>query len=184
MTWMQTYSGIAFDYNSNDCSQITIEDIAAHLSKICRFNGACKEFYSVAQHSVLVAKDLKYLGYDIKHQLYGLLHDAAEAYVGDIVRPFKSEYMSNFEDKILVRILSALGLSKRESLSYKETIKHSDNRLLITEKHQLMAIPQRDWEFEYEPSPIIIKPLSWKRSNKMFLFHYNKLMDVYGNNNR
>ena len=175
MSWMQTHSGIAFDYDSDDLSQITIEDIAAHLAKICRFNGACKEFYSVAQHSILVSEDLKYLNYSINYQLYGLLHDAAEAYIGDIVRPFKDEYMSNFENKLLSRILSSLELSEDRYFLYKKAIKCSDNRMLLAEKHQLMATPQRDWDFTGVASPIVIKPLTWKKSQKTFLTHYNKL---------
>src|SRR5271157_3544054 len=179
MTWMQTHSGIAFDYNSNDLSQITIEDIAAHLAKICRFNGACKVFYSVAQHSILVAEDLRYLGYSINYQFYGLLHDATEAYIGDIIRPFKDEHMSHFENKLLSRILHSLGLSEDNYFLYKEAIKKSDNRMLLTEKHQLMATPQRDWELNGIASHLIIKPLSWRQSQRVYLSHYNKLRNKY-----
>jgi uncharacterized protein len=144
MSWMQTYSGNVLEYYSDDISQININDIAKHLSKICRFNGACREFYSVAQHCVLVSEDLKYLGYDIEHQFYGLLHDAAEAYIGDIIRPFKNESMSKFENELLLRIIRALELPEDKYLLHKEAIKYSDNRLLMAEKQQLMAIPQKN----------------------------------------
>lgn len=63
---------------------IDIKDIAAGLSKICRFGGQCQEFYSVAQHSVLVAHLAS-----PPLSAVGLLHDAAEAYLGDVVKPLK-----------------------------------------------------------------------------------------------
>lgn len=64
--------------------EIDINDIAHHLSMICRWGGGTPGFYSVAEHSVRVAAKLP-----DKLKLWGLLHDAAEAYLGDHVRPMK-----------------------------------------------------------------------------------------------
>lgn len=66
---------------------ISIEDIAAHLAKINRFNGATAEPYSVAQHSCMVASILHQFGHDAATCLWGLLHDAHEAYLGDLTTP-------------------------------------------------------------------------------------------------
>ena len=63
---------------------IDIRDIANSLSKICRFNGHTNKFYSVAQHSILVAAMAPE---NIKKE--ALLHDAAEAYQGDVIKPLK-----------------------------------------------------------------------------------------------
>ena len=82
--WMETHSGLTVLPVYPQAETILIRDIAHHLSQICRFNGACREFYSVAQHSVMVARQLPK-----ELQLEGLLHDAAEAYTGDITRPMK-----------------------------------------------------------------------------------------------
>src|SRR5271157_4777165 len=60
--WLQTASGAPFDLAAQNEEQVSINDIAAHLSKICRFAGATTQFYSVAQHSVLVSQALKKYG--------------------------------------------------------------------------------------------------------------------------
>jgi len=173
MTWMQTYSGLAFEFDSDDKTQICIEDIATHLSKICRFNGACKTFYSVAQHSIYVSQDLK--NQSLETQLYGLLHDAAEAYIGDIIRPLKNSTYINLENKILCRIMMSLDLYWERYLFCRALIKDSDDRLLFTERNQLMLSPPQPWDFEREASPIKIKPWGWKKSEKKFLECYYEL---------
>lgn len=87
--WIGTYTGIHFYPLDPKPEEVSIDDIAHSLSLICRFNGHSKEFYSVAQHSLNVAKVLKKWRLSELTQLYGLLHDAAEVYIGDITRPFK-----------------------------------------------------------------------------------------------
>jgi 5'-deoxynucleotidase YfbR-like HD superfamily hydrolase len=69
--------------------EINIEDIAHALSRQCRYNGHCVGFISVARHCIWVASHLETEGFDETVQLTGLLHDAAEAYLGDLVRPIK-----------------------------------------------------------------------------------------------
>ena len=83
-TWIQTSSGGKFYYDSDDTDCINIEDIAHALSNPCRFGGHSGRFYSVAQHSVVVA----YL-VEKELMLTALLHDASEAYVVDVPRPLK-----------------------------------------------------------------------------------------------
>ncbi len=74
---------------SLDKSEIDIEDIAHALARICRFNGHLRYHYSVAEHSVNVAEELKLRGASKELRLFGLLHDASEAYIADIPRPLK-----------------------------------------------------------------------------------------------
>jgi hypothetical protein len=94
--WIETFTGKQFWALDPRPDDICIEDIAHALSNICRFNGHCKHFYSVAQHSINVANRLKEKGYDKDIQLYGLLHDASEAYLCDIPCPIK-KYLSKYK---------------------------------------------------------------------------------------
>ena len=70
-------------------SQISLGDIVHALGAIARWTGHTPQFYSVAEHSVLVSRRMKDLGYSIEDQLTGLFHDAHEAYIGDISAPLE-----------------------------------------------------------------------------------------------
>lgn len=91
MSWIETFTGGQFWPLDPKPGDVNIIDIAHSLSMQCRFNGHTLIFYSVAEHSVIVAKELKEQGYNKVVQLYGLLHDAAEAYTCDIPRPLKAQ---------------------------------------------------------------------------------------------
>lgn len=80
-----TYSGQAMAILEPRPEQIKLIDIAHHLARVCRFGGACNTFYSVADHSVYVS-----LHVPSHLQKRALLHDAAEAYLGDIISPLKA----------------------------------------------------------------------------------------------
>lgn len=83
--WMQVFSGGKFYPLDPRPSEVHLVDIANALARICRFGGHCVlPHYSVAQHSVIVAS-LVPTGF----RRVALLHDAAEAYVGDVIRPIK-----------------------------------------------------------------------------------------------
>jgi hypothetical protein len=86
---IETASGKEFNILNPDAQMFDFQDIATSLSNICRYNGHLPTFYSVAEHSVRVAWWLRAQGQSLDIQLTGLLHDAAEAYVGDMVRPLK-----------------------------------------------------------------------------------------------
>lgn len=109
--FMQTYTGREYHFNELRPDQIDSEDIAHSLSNVCRFNGHCSSFYSVAQHSALVAYILAYDMGKPELSLWGLLHDASEAYVGDMLWGLKhdsdskvGEEFRKVEDRIQVAI--------------------------------------------------------------------------------
>ena len=91
-TGIATYTGRTFDVKRPGTWDFDIEDIARGLSSICRFGGQV-DFYSVAEHSIRVSELLMERKWSPSVQLLGLLHDAAEAYIGDIPRPWKGEVM-------------------------------------------------------------------------------------------
>lgn len=82
--WIVTHSGKQFDFHNPTPDMVCIEDIAHALSMSCRFGGHTQWHYSVAQHSVNVARLVP-----DEHKLVALLHDATEAYIGDMVSPLK-----------------------------------------------------------------------------------------------
>lgn len=104
---VRTRHGQEIDLEDLKLEEITLNEIAHALSMICRFGGRIDEFYSVAQHSAIVA-NLIYAEYDNSNlALCGLFHDAAEAYVGDTVTPIKRKlsYYKGLEERVLARIL-------------------------------------------------------------------------------
>lgn len=88
MSTICTYTGLQVDLMNPDVQSIDINDIAHSLSNICRFNGHTNVFYSVAAHSICIARALLQQS-SPRMALYGLLHDASEAYIHDIISPFK-----------------------------------------------------------------------------------------------
>src|SRR5580704_6503205 len=83
--YLSTYTGKKFFPYDPRPEQICIEDIAHGLSMLCRFVGQCRFFFSVAEHSIAVARLLP-----TNLKLFGLLHDASEAYLADLPRPVKA----------------------------------------------------------------------------------------------
>lgn len=134
--FMTTASGGAIYPLSPDPKDVSVYDIAYALGNVCRFGGHCRSFYSVAQHSVLVAanvpRDLRYAA---------LLHDAAEAYIGDLVRPAKqgaSSYRA-IEHRLMLVICDALRCPIW-TLDHAE-IRAADVRALMTERRDLIHNP-------------------------------------------
>lgn len=87
--WITTYTGNRFDYSQPQKDNIDIEDIGHALSNNCRFNGHINQFFSVAQHSVLVCYLVTEMGGTTKERMEALLHDAPEAYLSDMPTPVK-----------------------------------------------------------------------------------------------
>lgn len=89
MSWITTYTGRKIELLSPNPEDISIQDIAKGLSNVCRFAGQIQDFYSVAEHSIHVARLLQDHSATWDTVVAGLLHDAAEAYIGDITSPLK-----------------------------------------------------------------------------------------------
>lgn len=163
--WMQTYTGVQFWPLDPRREDIRLEDIAHSLSLQCRFAGHCTSFYSVAQHSVLVSRIVP------KHvAAWGLMHDAAEAYLVDLPRPVKrhselGELYRQIERQLMLMVCSRFGLRFDEPM----TVKHADDVLLMTEKRDLMPNSPAKWRETSEPMPEAIIPWGPERAKAEFL---------------
>jgi len=173
MTWIQIYTGRKFDLLNPSPEDVCIEDIAHALSMICRFNGHCNKFYSVAEHSLHVSyRAIR------PWKLEGLLHDATEAYVGDMVKPLKcSEPMKAFreiEHDIRYAIATKFGLW----LSVPPNVKYADLRMLATERDQLMGPEVEPWfEEEVEPFHFSIPCYAPRKAEQGFLQRFRELTE-------
>jgi hypothetical protein len=151
--WIQTYSGITFYPMEPRPEEILLPDIAHALSMLCRFTGHVKQFYSVAQHSVLVSHYC-----DPADALWGLLHDASEAYMCDVASPVKRlPFMDTYriyERQLMGAILERFGLPLDEPVS----VKIADKRMLYTEARDLMRPVHPDWNWLGIPYDEIITP--------------------------
>ncbi len=123
---IQTVHGHSIDPMNILPTDINIHDIAHALSMQCRYNGHLRRFYSVAEHCVLVSQMVPK-----KDQLWGLLHDAAEAYIGDIITPVKvklNDYI-DMEEAIMAQIAAKYGLCA----DMPESVHKADKYLLTLE---------------------------------------------------
>jgi len=166
--FIETYTGKLFSYTDTKPDSICVEDIAHHLSLICRFTGACREFYSVAEHSLRVSYILPE-----KLKLAGLLHDAHEAYTGDLNRPMKTRYrMGGIGEKIQKVICE-----KYDAAYNHPDVKVADNILLRTEADSLMNIATDSaissfWESLPKALPEKIIPSSSDRIRTEFIIAF------------
>lgn len=116
-----------------DPATIDIRSIAAALSKVCRFGGHCPQFYSVAEHSVLAARLARSDGFPVEAVRAVLLHDAAEAYIGDLVKPLKIMLPAyrEVERRLEAAIATAFGLQAER---WADVVKAFDRVMLKAEK--------------------------------------------------
>jgi hypothetical protein len=165
--------GTYFDFLNPSESIFTIEDVAHGLSQICRFSGHTREFYSVAQHSLLVSLVVP------EHlALQGLLHDASEAFIGDMVTPLKNILPSyrEIESSVEATVLSRFGVS----LPLNSAVKAADLTLLATEKRDLLPTCGGHWAMldgvPVLPSPIV--PVGPVQAKRMFLQRFYELFPL------
>jgi len=160
--WMQTFSGRQFWPLDPRPEEIFIEDIAHALSMACRYAGHCKRFYSVAEHSVLVSWHLPR-----ELRLWGLLHDASEAYLVDVPRPLKPSLPGYYdlEAAVMAQVCERFGLP----VEMPPRVKEIDNRILVDESQQNMAPCVVPWNLPYQPLGIRLKYWSPAEAEQEFL---------------
>lgn len=171
--WIQTFSGRRFNPTNPNPKAIVIQDIAHSLSMQCRFSGHCKYFYSVAQHSVLVSHVC-----NSEDALWGLLHDASEAYLVDIPRPLKQS--GKFEAYKEMEAVMQKAICQRFSLPEREppSVKRADKVLLATEARDLMSPLHPDWRHPALPLPFHIEAWGPTKAEKEFLDRFYYLINA------
>ncbi|AUW47196.1 hypothetical protein [Rhizobium leguminosarum] len=164
-------SGSWFDLLDPWASEFTIADIAQGLSNICRYAGQCRDFYSVAEHSLHVSETAE------QFKLEALLHDAAEAFIGDITRPLKQllpEYKT-IEANVEAAIFHRFGMDEKA----KPYIKSADLRVLAAEQAQLMPAGTDFWaaQSNIHPAPVKVEFLAPAVARHRFLTRFQQLLN-------
>ncbi len=179
-----TYTGKSFNLLEPKPEMVCIEDIAHSLAYQCRYTGHTREFYSVAQHCVLMARNPDLPGDPMEK----LLHDAGEAYIGDIARPWKNlllvwNYNRAISKPISVRkfeekIQYVIGLTLGIDLTHSTEVKVADLRMMATEVRDLMppGFTAEEWSIDISnPVKEVINPWPPFTAEIRFLELYNGL---------
>ncbi|MFC7515080.1 YfbR-like 5'-deoxynucleotidase [Herbaspirillum sp. GCM10030257] len=174
---IQIQSGHYFNFEDPHRNEFSIDDIARSLSKQCRFVGHTREFYSVAQHSVLTSYVVApEYAYD------ALMHDAAEAFTGDVSRPLK-QLLPDFK-AIEKRVEEVVFTRFHVSNPLPDAVKHADLVMLATERRDLMPDDGELWRGLETISPLAtkIEPVGHEAAYQMFVSRYLELLGLSGAN--
>lgn len=179
-TTITTFSGRTWDYDDPRPENVDVVDLAHHLGNICRFTGATKVHYSVAQHSIMVAglaRDRAPLP-EVKQKyiMYGLLHDASEAYLGDVPTPWKNtigmEYYKDIETRTMKAIGEALGF---DLSNMPDEVHEADKEAFYREQAYLMNPPYHpDNPFVDSNAPWSVLPPTMASQAWLYLYESTK----------
>jgi 5'-nucleotidase len=169
--WILTHSGVQFWPIDPRPEDVRIEDVAHALSLQCRFSGHCRYHYSVAQHSVLVS-----LHVPEEDALWGLLHDAAEAYLVDLPRPIKRySEMGRLYKELETALEVCIAEKFRLPLPVPPSVKIEDDRALMTEKRDIMPGSEKPWKETACPYPETIVRMQPITAEVLFLDRFRAL---------
>jgi hypothetical protein len=185
--FIRTYTGRKFWPLDPRAEEMCIEDIAHHLANECRFNGATYCHYSVADHSLRVSKlaEKLILNQNVSRgaqvitsareiALWGLLHDASEAYLKDLPRPVKhapglGDIYRRIEQMIMSEVIARFDLMPHEP----SVVKDADNILCNTEKRDLTT--NSTWHPDAVVLPETIYPFDACKAEVEFLRRFEAL---------
>ena len=167
--WIQTYTGRQFWPMDPRPHEVFIEDIAHSLSMMCRYAGHCERFYSVAEHSVLLARHVSR-----QNKLAALLHDASEAYLVDVPRPVKP-FLAGYRDAeslVMDAVCARFGLPT----CFQQEVHDADKAILADEMMQNMKPAPVAWDDMPEPLGVKLQYWSPEEAELEFMTEFKWLM--------
>lgn len=182
--WISLLSGTTFNYNFPEQSDVTIDDLAAATSNICRFAGHLPRFYSVAQHLVNTSKLVEGMGGSLDEQFDAVMHDTAEAFTNDLPTPLK--WALPIFKELEIKIESAMGERFGFQYPYPAIVKEADTLMLMLEKYYVKE-EFGEWPHYEKYTPEYVEQYrqyvdlnSWQpvRAKREFLERYNKLKAI------
>ena len=174
--WLQTFTGLRFFPLDIQAQDIVIEDIAHALSMLCRYNGHTLRFYSVAEHCVLMLQHVRRRGGQTTRFLRSvLMHDAAEAYLGDYPHAMKLilPEVKELEKKIEAVIVKKFDLDVRYAAA--KGIKMLDRRIIRNERDALMPGTHPWVADEYTPLDVKVQGLIPAAAERAFLSAFSEV---------
>jgi len=186
-TWMQTYTGRAFKFDECYNLDLHIKDIARPLSRIPRFGGHTTKPLSVAEHSIAVSYILERQGVPSICTMHGLMHDAHEAFTGDMVAPFKRYLKETYlidinamQAEMQCNIMASFRIPMLSNINHIELIREADLMACKIERDIYMS-STLSWDIDdikYSPEFFSLyneKPLSSADAFKDFTARFNEL---------
>lgn len=189
--WQRMLSGRRLDLLDPSPLDIELEDIAHGLARVARWNGQTHGDHalSVAQHSLLVERAMNVLNPRLtaSQQLYGLLHDAPEYVIGDMISPFKAVVGGAYKE-VEARLEAAIhlhvGLAAHPDPKLKQIIKKADTMVAYFEATELAGFePEEAARFFGQPSNLTagqldLAPLPALEAQARFLTRIHQVMDA------
>lgn len=170
LMWMMTYTGIIYWPFIPRPQDVDIRDIAHGLSNLCRYGGQCKSFYSVAEHSWLMSYMVP-----AEFAFEALLHDGAEAYVGDMIVPLKRN-LTHYED---VDARNEAAVRTRFELPSEKTVpvRMADEQIVTTEYETLFGMVPRYLTWTFPPKDPRVELRLWtpEVAEQKFLERFDEL---------
>lgn len=184
--WTHTSRGRALDLIDPHLDDVDLVEVGMALGRQCRYNGCTTRYYSVAEHSVLISRALERDGHPPLVQLAGLLHDAAEAYTGDITWPVQQvlwgasvgaraayEAMRRRLDELICQHAHAARWDELADLLHRDPVRTYDLRILLDERDHVLTGRPRPWAVEEQgltPLGVVIE--GWAPESRVVSVYY------------
>lgn len=181
---IETHLGVMIDVRNPKPEDIQIEDIAHSLARECRYGNFVTDFYSVAQHSCLLAKyACNKLHKPPREVMRALMHDSPEAYIGDWPHPIKN--MPEFKEPLLLleeNLITAIETALDVPVRMEPWLHDIDRRIVCDERAHIKNATGNVWlSDENEPLGITIDRVwGYKEAKAVFLGFYEQIKYAMG----